>query len=91
MASRRTYSCYVCQRNGLDIQVFLDGKDEYGKTKYLESDGVTKHFHKTSKGNGEEESTTTVVTTAAEPTPMMMKIINAKLDRIITLLESQKK
>lgn len=46
MASRKTYECFVCQKMGFDVQVFLDGKDEKGHTKYLESDGVTKHVHK---------------------------------------------
>ncbi|MGI0042375.1 MAG: hypothetical protein ACRD47_01580, partial [Nitrososphaeraceae archaeon] len=27
-------------------QVYLDGKDEQGRTKYLEADGTTKHVHK---------------------------------------------
>lgn len=45
--SRKTYSCFVCQKNGYDdIQVFLAGKDEQGKTVYLEPDGVTRHIHK---------------------------------------------
>jgi hypothetical protein len=92
MASRKTYTCFVCQKAGHDIQVFLDGKDEAGHTKYLNED-MTRHTHLGSSLQQEQQlqsqqsqGSTTVVT---EPTAM--KIINAKLDRIISLLESQKK
>ena len=77
MASKQTYECYVCKRNGFtDVRVFLDGKTEDGKTVYKNPD-MSPHVHKQAQG----QSTTIV----AEPTSM--KIINAKLDRIIALLE----
>ena len=39
MASPRTYECFVCKRNGIDNdQVYLDGKDGEGRTKYLNED-----------------------------------------------------
>jgi hypothetical protein len=88
MASKQTYECYVCKRNGFpDIRVFLDGKTEEGKTIYKNED-MTSHQHKTKQPEQEQQSqpqaSTTIVT---EPTSV--KIINAKLDRIIALLESQ--
>jgi hypothetical protein len=46
MASRKTYICFVCQKSGHEVQVYLDGKDAEGRTKYLNEDG-TKHIHKT--------------------------------------------
>jgi hypothetical protein len=92
MASRKTYTCFVCQKAGHEILVFLDGKDEAGHTKYLNED-MTRHTHLGSRLSLQEQQgqqqqaqgSTTVVT---EPTAM--KIINAKLDRIISLLEPQK-
>lgn len=86
MASRKTYSCYVCQKAGHDIQVFLDGKDEQGRTKYLNED-MTKHTHLGSSSSISQEQQLASTTIVTELTSI--KIINAKLDRIISLLESQ--
>ena len=81
--SRKPYECFKCRDSGYpNTMVYLAGKDDTGRTIQLEEDG-TKHIHKQAK---REEESTTVVT--AEPTPIM-KIINAKLDRIIALLEGQ--
>ena len=66
--------------------VYLAGKDESGKTVYVEEDG-TPHLHKTNKQGSSTVVTTTPTPIIAEPTSL--KIINAKLDRIISLLESQ--
>jgi hypothetical protein len=44
MASKQTYPCFACRKAGHEVQVFLDGKDEQGRTKYLNEDG-TKHTH----------------------------------------------
>lgn len=44
MASRKTYTCFVCQKAGHEVQVFLDGKDAEGHTKYLNED-MTRHTH----------------------------------------------
>ena len=66
--------------------MFLAGKNENNKTIYLEEDG-SKHAHKTQQHQMQQQaqgSTTTVVT---EPTAT--KILNAKLDRIISLLEER--
>ena len=86
MASKQTYPCFACRKAGYEIPVYLDGKDAEGHTKYLNEDG-TKHIH---KGKEQDtESSSSVATTTTES--MSMKIINAKLDRIIALLGSQKK
>lgn len=46
MASKQTYECYVCKRNGfVDVRVYLDGKDENGKTVYKNED-MSPHSHK---------------------------------------------
>lgn len=85
--SRKPYECFRCRDNGFpNTQVYLSGKDEQGKTVYVEEDG-TAHQHKVKQEqqSQQQQGSPTVVT---EPTSM--KIINAKLDRIITLLESQK-
>lgn len=44
MASKQTYPCFACRKAGHEVQVFLDGKDEQGRTKYLNEDG-TRHTH----------------------------------------------
>jgi hypothetical protein len=93
MASRRTYTCFVCEKTGHQIQVFLDGKDEQGRTKYLNED-MTIHTHLGSSQPMQQQQTqeqpqqgsSTIVTT--EPTSLK---INAKLDRIIALLESKER
>jgi hypothetical protein len=83
--SRKPYECFRCRDNGFpNTQVYLAGKDEQGKTVYIEEDG-TAHQHKIKQEQQQSPGSTTLVT---EPT--VMKIINAKLDRIISLLEPQK-
>lgn len=88
MASKQTYECFVCKKNGFpDTRVYLDGKTEDGKTIYKNED-MTPHQHKQQQEkqpSSLQQASTTIVT---EPTSL--KIINAKLDRIIALLESQK-
>jgi hypothetical protein len=78
MASKQTYPCFACRKTGHEVMVFLDGKDEQGRTKYLNEDG-TGHTHLGS--SQQQQGSSTIVT---EPTSL--KIINAKLDRIIALL-----
>lgn len=47
MASRKPYECFRCRDNGFpNTMVYLAGKDEQGKTIYIEEDG-TAHRHKT--------------------------------------------
>ena len=89
MASKSTYECFVCKNNGFaGVQVCLAGKDDQGRAIRLESDAVTPHVHKTKVPSQQTQqpqgSMTTVVT---EPTAT--KILNAKLDRIISLLEER--
>lgn len=88
MASKQTYPCFACRKAGHDVQVFLDGKDEQGRTKYLNEDG-TRHTHlgsgQQTQEQHQQQGSTTVVTE-----PPSLKIINAKLDRIIELLESER-
>ena len=87
MASKQTYECYVCKRNGFaDIRVYLDGKTEDGKTIYRNED-MLPHVHKQAKQQqSQPQQQSSIIVT--EPTSL--KIINAKLDRIIALLlESQ--
>lgn len=93
MASRKPYECFKCRDNGFpNTMVYLAGKDEQGKTVYIEDDG-TGHQHKVKQQQQKQllqqqqqtQGSATVVTT--EPTSV--KIINAKLDRIISLLERE--
>ena len=36
----KTCPCFSCEKAGHEVYVFLDGKDEQGKTKYLNEDGT---------------------------------------------------
>lgn len=46
-ANKKTFPCFACEKRGFkDVQVILGGKDEYGKTIYIEPDGITPHHHK---------------------------------------------
>ena len=84
MASRNTYECYVCKKNNFPgVRVYLDGKTEDGKTVYKNED-MSAHAHKQQKQQQQSQFSHIVT----EPTTVM-KILNAKLDRIISLLESQ--
>ena len=92
MASKQTYECFACKNNGFPaVMVYLAGKDPNGRAIRLEEDGVTMHIHKTKVPSQQQKQlqeqakgSTTVVT---EPTAT--KILNAKLDRIISLLEER--
>ena len=100
MASRKTYPCFVCQKAGHDeVLEFLDGKDEQGRTKYL--NGI-RHTHLGSSQQQTQPQSTTLPThqqlqqqghgsTTVIPSSelMQLKIVNAKLDRIISLLEGR--
>lgn len=56
MASKVTYECFVCKKNGFpDTRVFLDGKDENGKTIYKNED-MTAHQHKQKQNNVTSDS-----------------------------------
>ena len=93
MASKQTYECFACKNNGFPaVMVYLSGKDPQGRAIRLEEDGITMHTHKTKVPSqqhqqlqqAQQQGSTTVVT---EPTAT--KILNAKLDRIISLLEQR--
>ena len=88
MASKQTYECFQCKKNGFpDVRVYLDGKTEDGRTIYKD-ENMAPHQHKQQEKQPAQQqqlqASTTIVT---EPTSL--KIINARLDRIIALLESK--
>ncbi len=89
MASRNTYECYVCKKNGFpETRVYLNGKTDDGKTIYKNVD-MSPHVHKPQSMQRQQQSTqqaggggsTTVVLESTQ-----LKILNAKLDRIVALL-----
>jgi hypothetical protein len=95
MASRKPYECFRCRDNGFpNTMVYLAGKDEQGKTIQLEEDG-TAHRHKSKeKGQPKQQPAQQQSTGSAAAATIMteniaMKIINAKLDRIINILEQK--
>jgi hypothetical protein len=91
MASKQTYECFVCKRNGYpETRVFLDGKDENGKTIYKNED-MSPHQHKQRQVQQQQQPPAAAVLPQQqqEPTLPTMKIISAKLDRIISLLETK--
>ena len=46
MTSKQTYPCFACRKAGFDnVMVYLDGKDDQGNTKYLNTDGTRHHHH----------------------------------------------
>jgi hypothetical protein len=97
MANRRTYECFACKRQGFDnVQVYLDGKDAEGKTKYL-NDDMTVHTHQGSsettqatqpQSQPQAAASTTIVTQTTKEDRMieMLNGITIKLDRLIALL-----
>jgi hypothetical protein len=66
--------------------VHLAGKDEQGRAIRLEGDAVTPHTHKSTAPpqNQQQTGTTTVVSESTQ-----LKIIQAKLDRVITLFKER--
>lgn len=91
MASRKTYPCFACEKAGHDnVQVYLDGKDDQGRTKYLNEDG-TRHTHQDSS------ATTTQQTqpTEQEQQPSLAQIVQilqgleSKIDRLTKLIYAQ--
>lgn len=90
MASKQTYECFVCKRNGFpDTRVYLDGKTEDGKTVYKNED-MSPHQHKQQAKQQQQSQQGQAAASTIVTEPTSLKIINAKLDRIISLLESQK-
>lgn len=92
MASRNTYECYVCKRNGFDnIRVYLDGKTADGKTIYKNED-LTPHQHKQAQSQQQGSSTTTVVTQATTKEERILNLLNdlnIKMSHVIKLLDEK--
>jgi hypothetical protein len=89
MASRRTYTCFVCQKAGQDVQVFLDGKDEQGRTKYLNEDG-TRHTHLESSNSTSQPSVgVSGERERVDPVMKMLNDLNIKMNHVIRMLEEQ--
>ena len=92
MASKQKYECFTCRDNGFpNVLVYLAGKDSHGKAIRVEEDGST-HVHKTKQEDAPKLEKISNLPTGSthQEQQHSMKIINAKLDRIIELLESQK-
>ena len=101
MASRKTYECFVCKRQGFDnVQVYLDGKDAEGKTKYLNED-MTVHIHQGSSATTQatqpqaQAAASTITVTQAQVTKedrmiAMLNGITIKIDRLLAILEQER-
>jgi hypothetical protein len=91
-ASKQTYPCFACRKAGYEIPVYLDGKDEQGRTKYLNEDG-TKHFHKTSDNGEDVRKNISPVSEINnnnnnnKDLRVLLESINEKVDRLINLAE----
>ncbi len=79
--SKKTFECFVCQKQGFNERVYLAGKDSNGKTIYLEPDGVTAHRHKFK----ERTNTPTTLSTSADTIISKLDEINTKLDRLLAI------
>jgi hypothetical protein len=93
MASKQTYECYVCKRNGFpDTRVYLDGKTDDGKTIYKNED-MSAHSHKrnvanTSTANSQQsQQLTGQPQQQQQPTLseilMQIKLLQQKVDKIL--------
>jgi hypothetical protein len=81
VASPRTYECFVCKRNGIDgIQVYLDGKDAEGRTRYL-NENRSMHIHQHAGTVGVQPMI--AQQGSEEQVVSLLKMINAKLDLLI--------
>ena len=95
MASHKTYTCFVCQKAGHEVQVFLDGKDEQGHTKYLNED-MTKHIHLGSSSNTQtqpqQQASTTIVTQSTKEDRILNLLgdLTIKMNHVIKMLEENK-
>jgi hypothetical protein len=85
-----------CLKAGHEVQVFLDGKDEQGRTKYLNEDD-TKHSHFGSDNPQQQQQLRSQLpqeqlkdlSSLQSALKVNFDVINAKLDRIIALLEKE--
>jgi hypothetical protein len=100
MASRNTYPCYICIKNGFaDVRVYLDGKTADGKTIYKNED-MSPHIHKqhapefrqrvnSNTSSMQESQPQQPAQEQQQPTELSLKLIHARIDRVVQLLESQ--
>jgi hypothetical protein len=81
MASQRTYECFACKRLGFSgVLVYLDGKDDEGRTKYLNKD-MTSHIHQGIPISTQQPPSQQI---SKEEIIPLLRIIDAKLDRLLT-------
>jgi hypothetical protein len=90
MASKQLYPCFACRKAGHEVQVFLDGKDEQGRTKYLNEDGTT-HTHLGSSNSTSQPSVTVCREKERDdPVMKMLNDLNIKMNQVIRMLEDQR-
>jgi hypothetical protein len=97
MASKQTYECFACKRNGFpDTRVYIDGKTEDGRTIYKNED-MSPHTHKLQSQQqsqqGEQASKSTTIVTQATKEERILNLLNdlnVKMNHVIKLLESEK-
>jgi hypothetical protein len=93
MASKQTYECYVCKRNGVtDVRVCLDGKTDDGKTIYKNPD-MSAHIHKQGQQppQSQQQASTTIVTQSTKEDRILNLLadLTIKMNRVIKLLEDK--
>lgn len=95
MASKQTYPCFACRKAGHEVQVFLDGKEEQGRTKYLNEDG-TRHTHLGSSSQQQQQQQPQQHTQRPLKQPqdvdlvLEVKLLHQKLDKVLSLLEKER-
>lgn len=90
--SRKPYECFKCRDNGFsNTLVYLAGKDDQGKTIQLEENG-SRHVHKEKQQRHQDpQQQFQQQSQSRGSTTSSLEVINAKLDRIISLLESRQR
>ena len=89
MASKQTYECYVCKRNGFpETRVYLDGKTEDGKNIYKNED-MSAHSHKQHQQPQQHPEQQIDFKSLQSALKADYGMINAKLDRLIALLNKE--
>jgi hypothetical protein len=80
MASKMTYECFVCKKNGFpDTRVYLDGKTE----------DMSPYKHKQQGQQLQQQQQPQQQQQVRTPVDLW-NTINQKLDKIITLLEKER-
>ena len=96
MASKQTYECYICKKNGFsNVRVYLDSKTEDGKTIYKD-ENMQPHTHKQKQQTNTSSNTVTTrshlliqVHHIANDNKLLncqMSILEAKIDRMVEVL-----